>query len=157
MRGSQNGCAQRKKISTTSTTYSAHSPRCRPNQLFMPHINMLDYVPWPAFRELAVQIPAMQERMEWLMDMSNTLRCDWSLPTGDPIHRVEETGLTDLRPSARVCHLYRYLCESIASHRDLRDLITDPPVIARSTMLTICRTPCGIYQTGLSGPRLEVM
>ncbi|KAF3048691.1 hypothetical protein E8E11_006519 [Didymella keratinophila] len=76
--------------------------RPTPNQLFMPHINMLDYVPWPAFRELAVQIPAMQERMEWLMDMSNTLRCDWSFPIGEPIHRAEETGLTDLCPSAKV-------------------------------------------------------
>jgi hypothetical protein len=72
----------------------------------MPHINMLDYVPWPAFRELAVQIPAMQERMEWLMDMSNTLRCDWSFPIGDPIRRAEETGLTDLCPSAKVCYFY---------------------------------------------------
>lgn len=64
---------------------------------------MLDYIPWPAFRELAVQIPAMQEHMEWLMDMSNTLRCDWSFPTGEPIHRVEETGLPDLCVSAKVC------------------------------------------------------
>ncbi|KAJ4321377.1 hypothetical protein N0V94_002914 [Neodidymelliopsis sp. IMI 364377] len=51
--------------------------RPTPNQLFMPHISIVDYVPWPAFRELTVQIPAMQERMEWLLDMSNTLRCDW--------------------------------------------------------------------------------
>lgn len=75
--------------------------RPTPNQLFMPHINMLDYIPWPAFRELAVQIPAMQERMEWLMDMSNTLQCDWSFPIGEPIHRAEETGLSDLCPSAK--------------------------------------------------------
>lgn len=67
---------------------------------------MLDYVPWPAFRELAVQIPAMQERMEWLMDMSNTLRCDWSFPNGEPLHRAEDTGLTDLCLSAKVCHFY---------------------------------------------------
>ena len=65
---------------------------------------MLDYVPWPAFRELAVQIPAMQERMEWLMDMSSTLRCDWSFPIGEPIQKSEETGLPDLCPSAKVCH-----------------------------------------------------
>ncbi|KAF9697840.1 hypothetical protein EKO04_004296 [Ascochyta lentis] len=70
--------------------------RPTPNQLFMPHINMLDYIPWPAFRELAVQIPAMQERMEWLMDMSNTLRCDWSFPKQEAFRRVDETGLLDL-------------------------------------------------------------
>lgn len=74
----------------------------RPNQLFMPHIRMIDFVPWPAFRELAVQIPAMQERMEWLMDMSNTLRCDWSLPTEKAFRRVDETGLLDLCPLAKV-------------------------------------------------------
>jgi hypothetical protein len=37
-----------------------------PNQLLMPHIDTLDFIPWPAFREFAVQIPAMQERMEWV-------------------------------------------------------------------------------------------
>jgi hypothetical protein len=72
----------------------------------MPHINMLDYIPWPAFRELAVQIPAMQQRMEWLMDMSNTLRCDWAFPIGEPVIRAEETGLLDCCPSAKVCHYH---------------------------------------------------
>ncbi|KAF2624546.1 hypothetical protein BU25DRAFT_398798 [Macroventuria anomochaeta] len=75
--------------------------RPTPNQLFMPHINMLDYIPWPAFRELAVQIPAMQKRMEWLMDMSNTLRCDWAFPMGEPIQRIDETGLLDLCDTAK--------------------------------------------------------
>ncbi|KAH6629089.1 hypothetical protein C7974DRAFT_180923 [Boeremia exigua] len=70
--------------------------RPTPNQLFMPHINTLDYIPWPAFRELAVQIPAMQERMEWLMDMTNTLRCDWSFPGQEPYQINDETGFLDL-------------------------------------------------------------
>ena len=68
----------------------------------MPHINMLDYIPWPAFRELAVQIPAMQERMEWLLDMSNTLRCDWAFPRGEPIQKINETGFLDLCDTAKV-------------------------------------------------------
>lgn len=68
----------------------------------MPHINMLDYIPWPAFRELAVQIPAMQERMEWLVDMSNTLRCDWSFPAQEAFRRPDETGLLDLCDLAKV-------------------------------------------------------
>lgn len=70
--------------------------RPTPNQLFMPHINMLDYIPWPAFRELAVQIPDMQEHMEWLLDMSNTMRCDWSFPDQEPCQRNDETGFLDL-------------------------------------------------------------
>ncbi|KAF2998524.1 hypothetical protein E8E13_004587 [Curvularia kusanoi] len=75
--------------------------RPTPNQLFMPHINMLDYIPWPAFRELAVQIPAMQERMEWLLDMSNTMSCDWPFSTQDPLQRDEETGLFDVCASGK--------------------------------------------------------
>lgn len=69
----------------------------------MPHISMLDFIPWPAFRELAVQIPAMQERMEWLMDMSNTVRCDWSFPTQEPLQKNEESGLIDVCISGKVC------------------------------------------------------
>lgn len=75
--------------------------RPTPNQLFMPHINTLDYIPWPAFRELAVQIPAMQQRMEWLIDMSNTMCCDWSSSTQEPLQRDEETGLIDVCVSAK--------------------------------------------------------
>ncbi|KAJ4344128.1 hypothetical protein N0V95_006332 [Ascochyta clinopodiicola] len=74
----------------------------KPNQLFMPHINMLDYIPWPAFRELAVQIPAMQERMEWLLDMSDTLRCDWSFSAQQALTKVDETGFVDLCDLAKV-------------------------------------------------------
>ncbi|KAI8931522.1 hypothetical protein NX059_011181 [Plenodomus lindquistii] len=75
--------------------------RPTPNQLFMPHINIVDFVPWPAFRELVVQIPTMQERMEWLMDMSLTTRCDWQFPTKEALAKDEETGLWDLCPMAK--------------------------------------------------------
>jgi len=68
----------------------------------MPHINFVDFVAWPAFRELVVQIPTMQERMEWLMDMSQTLHCDWSFPTEEALSRDEETGLLDLCSVAKV-------------------------------------------------------
>lgn len=68
----------------------------------MPHINMLDIIPWPAFRELAVQIPAMQERMEWLVDFSNTLHCDWSFSAQEALRRVDETSLLDLCDLAKV-------------------------------------------------------
>ncbi|KAF1850324.1 uncharacterized protein K460DRAFT_382075 [Cucurbitaria berberidis CBS 394.84] len=75
--------------------------RPTPNQLFMPHINLIDFVAWPAFRELAVQMPAMQERMEWLMDMSINLQCDWSFLTEEACRTNEETGLMDLCPVAK--------------------------------------------------------
>jgi hypothetical protein len=90
-------------ISPSPETYEAMPDWLRPtpNQLFMPHINIVDFVVWPAFRELVVQIPAMQERMEWLMDMSNNIQCDWWLSTGEALCKHEETGLVDLCPVAK--------------------------------------------------------
>lgn len=90
-------------ISPSPETYNAIPEWLRPtpNQLFMPHINIVDFIVWPAFRELAAQIPAMQERMEWLMDMSLGIQCDWSLTTGEALCKNEETGQTDLSEPAR--------------------------------------------------------
>ncbi|KAF1912013.1 hypothetical protein BDU57DRAFT_542619 [Ampelomyces quisqualis] len=85
-------------ISPSAETYELMPEWLRPtpNQLFMPHIQMLDTIIWPAFREYAVQIPEMQERMEWLMDMSNTIRCDWYHSNDEALERNKETGLLDL-------------------------------------------------------------
>jgi hypothetical protein len=67
-----------------------------PNQLFMPHISIVDFVVWPAFRELAVQVPAMQERMEWLMDMSIHVKCNWSYTTWEALCQNQKTEQADL-------------------------------------------------------------
>ncbi|KAF2027123.1 hypothetical protein EK21DRAFT_72682 [Setomelanomma holmii] len=85
-------------ISPSPETYEAIPEWLRPtpNQLFMPHINMLDFIAWPAFREFAVQVPRMQERMDWMMDMSLTINCDWSFRNDEAFRRDEETGLLDL-------------------------------------------------------------
>ncbi|KNG47873.1 hypothetical protein TW65_05372 [Stemphylium lycopersici] len=90
-------------ISPSPDTYNAIPDWLRPtpNQLFMPHINIVDFVIWPAFRELAVQIPAMQERMEWLMDMSISIQCDWSFATGEALCKNEDTGQIDLCDTAK--------------------------------------------------------
>jgi hypothetical protein len=90
-------------ISPSPETYEAMPEWLRPtpNQLLMPHIDIVDFVIWPAFRELAVQIPAMQERMEWLMDMSNNLQCDWWLSPDEALCKHEETGQVDLCPAAK--------------------------------------------------------
>jgi hypothetical protein len=90
-------------ISPSPETYEAMPEWLRPtpNQLFMPHINIVDFIVWPAFRELVVQIPAMQERMEWLMEMSNTIHCDWSFATGEAIYKHEDTDQVDLCPTAK--------------------------------------------------------
>ncbi|KAH6865443.1 hypothetical protein BKA58DRAFT_221242 [Alternaria rosae] len=90
-------------ISPSPDTYNAIPEwfRPTPNQLFMPHINIVDFIVWPAFRELVTQIPAMQERMEWLMDMSLNIQCDWSFATDQALCSNEETGQVDLCDTAR--------------------------------------------------------
>ena len=90
-------------ISPSPETYEAMPEWLRPtpNQLFMPHINIVDFTVWPAFRELVVQIPAMQERMEWLMDMSLTIQCDWAFAAGEALYKHEDTGQIDLCPAAK--------------------------------------------------------
>jgi len=90
-------------ISPSPETYNAIPEwfRPTPNQLFMPHINIVDFIVWPAFRELVTQIPAMQERMEWLMDMSLNIQCDWSFATDQALCSNEETGQVDLCDAAR--------------------------------------------------------
>jgi hypothetical protein len=62
----------------------------------MLHISIVDFVVWPAFRELAVQIPAMQERMEWLMDMSLNVKCNWLYTTWEALCQNKETDQVDL-------------------------------------------------------------
>lgn len=90
-------------ISPSPETYETIPEWLRPtpNQLFMPHISMLDFIAWPAFRELAVQLPAMQQCMVWLMDMSINIRCDWWSKTEDALMRDAQTGFVDLCPAAK--------------------------------------------------------
>jgi hypothetical protein len=75
--------------------------RPSPNQLFMPHISAVDFIVWPTLRELVVQIPALQERMEWLMNMSINIKCDWPYAMGEALCENKETGQTDLCDAAR--------------------------------------------------------
>lgn len=69
--------------------------RPSPNQLFMPHPMVVDFVFWPALREYVVQFPLLQVGMSWLLDMTNTLKCDWEGTTEDALERKDGTvGLT---------------------------------------------------------------
>lgn len=85
-------------ISPTPETYETMPVWLRPtpNQLFMPHTSILDYVIWPAFREYVVEIPEMHEHMEYMLDMANTIRCDWFLASEEALVKVDETGMLDL-------------------------------------------------------------
>lgn len=75
----------------------------------MPHVNVLDYIIWPAFREFAVQIPEMQEYMDYMLDLHTNIRCDWYFANEEALCRNEETGMLDLcdlaKVSDRICLL----------------------------------------------------
>ncbi|KAG4292442.1 hypothetical protein FPRO06_13695 [Fusarium proliferatum] len=66
------------------------------NQLFTPHISMADFVLWPAFRDLVVQFPQLQERMAWLADMSMYIRCEWPYALEDALKPDPVNGTIDL-------------------------------------------------------------
>lgn len=68
----------------------------------MPHISLIDYIVWPAFRDFAVQIPEMQEKMEWMVDMSMHIQCDWPFATDEALRRDDITGMIDLTDLAKV-------------------------------------------------------
>lgn len=82
----------------------------------MPHIKMIDFVIWPAFRELAVLLPFMQEHMEWLMDLSIHVQRRW---TGDTLEEAlwqdPLTAGTDLTDSAKVSVVFKERCDTGAN------------------------------------------
>lgn len=78
----------------------------RSNQLFTPHISMADFVLWPAFRDLVVRLPQLQEGMAWLADMSMFIRCEWPYELEHALHRDPVSGNVDLVDLAKVLESY---------------------------------------------------
>ena len=64
---------------------------------------MSDFIVWPAFRELTVQLPSMQERLGWMMEICVNIRCDWPGTTEQALARNLYTGDVDLDDSAKAC------------------------------------------------------
>lgn len=64
---------------------------------------MVDFAIWPAFRELVVQLPSMQEHMEWLIDLSNSIQCEWPYELDQALYKDKITGSIDLVDLAKVC------------------------------------------------------
>ncbi|KAK0667817.1 hypothetical protein QBC41DRAFT_132651 [Cercophora samala] len=75
--------------------------RPTPNQFFMPHPMILDFIVWPALRDYVVQFPSLQVGMEWLVVLTDTITCEWSGTTDEALCRDEMTGATDLTPVAK--------------------------------------------------------
>ncbi|PSN73817.1 hypothetical protein BS50DRAFT_627212 [Corynespora cassiicola Philippines] len=95
--------------------------RPTPNQLFMPHNSISDFIVWPAFRELTVQLPSMQERLGWMMEICINIRCDWPGTTEQALTRNLYTGDVDLDDSAKAClplplSLYLRFAPTIRDH-----------------------------------------
>ncbi|KAF4452079.1 Nitrogen assimilation transcription factor nit-4 [Fusarium austroafricanum] len=91
-------------IDPSPETYAAMPEWIRPtaSQLFTPHISMADFVLWPAFRELVVQFPQMQEHMAWLADMSIYIKCEWPYELELALKRDPVSGDVDLSDLAKV-------------------------------------------------------
>ncbi|KAF5716155.1 nitrogen assimilation transcription factor nit-4 [Fusarium mundagurra] len=91
-------------INPSPETYAAMPEWIRPtaNQLFTPHISMADFVLWPAFRDLVVQFPQLQERMAWLADMSLYIRCEWPYALEDALKTDPVDGTVDLVDLAKL-------------------------------------------------------
>ncbi|XEV02459.1 hypothetical protein FSHL1_007746 [Fusarium sambucinum] len=101
-------------VDPTPESYAAMPEWIRPtsNQLFTPHISMADFVLWPGFRDLVVQLPQLQERMEWLADMSLFIKCDWPYPLEQALHRNPVSGDVDLVDLAKQ-HVWTLGCWSV--------------------------------------------
>ncbi|RFN54961.1 hc-toxin efflux carrier toxa [Fusarium flagelliforme] len=101
-------------IQPSPETYAAMPEWIRPtsNQLFTPHISMADFVLWPGFRELVVQLPHLQERMAWLADMSMFINCEWPYPLEQALHRNPISGDVDLVDLAKQ-HVWTLQCWSV--------------------------------------------
>lgn len=111
-------------VSPSLETYEAMPVWMRPtpNQLFMPHTSILDFIIWPAFREFVVEIPEMHERMEYLLDMSHTIQCDWFFATEEALLKDDETGMFDLSDLAKTT-MRDLSCWSVGS--SLRQYVTN--------------------------------
>lgn len=73
----------------------------------------------------------MHERMEYMLDMSNTIRCDWFFATEEALLKVDETGMVDLCDLAKV---------GIMSSVNTEHVFANP-----------VRPRCEICRAGLSG------
>ncbi|KLP02448.1 uncharacterized protein Y057_1228 [Fusarium fujikuroi] len=101
-------------IDPSPETYAAMPEWIRPttNQLFTPHISTADFILWPAFRDLVVQFPQLQERMAWLADMSMNIRCEWPYALKDAVKTDPVDGTVDLVGLAKE-HIWNLGCWSV--------------------------------------------
>lgn len=75
------------------------------NQLFVPHVEMVDFLNWPALRECIINSPTLQDDFKWLLDMSKNIDCEWLSSPEAALEQDELTGELHLTQAARVSDL----------------------------------------------------
>jgi hypothetical protein len=72
-------------------------------QLYMPHVELVDFVLWPQLREAITNNPeTLQRDWRWLEDMSRTIDCDWFIHVDLALENDSMTGEIYLAESAKV-------------------------------------------------------
>ncbi|KAH8673301.1 hypothetical protein BX600DRAFT_508578 [Xylariales sp. PMI_506] len=85
-------------------TYEALPEWYRPttDQLFRPHVEIIDFVVWPALRDRLVNDEALQEDLRWLNILSKTINCDWFLAPEMALEIEPAFGVVQLTDSAKM-------------------------------------------------------
>ncbi|KAF4977197.1 hypothetical protein FZEAL_6225 [Fusarium zealandicum] len=90
-------------INPTPETYAALPEWLRPTQLqvFVPHIDMLDCVVWPYFRDYYIQHPEMQHGdLRWVEASASGIRTRWEKSIEEALYVDEATGKQRLTAEA---------------------------------------------------------
>lgn len=73
-------------------------------QVFVPHIDILDCITWPYFRDYIIQRPEMQHGgLQWLAACSAGVKVTWAGTVEDALCIDEATGKRRLNEEAEVC------------------------------------------------------
>ncbi|RSM18698.1 hypothetical protein CDV31_002418 [Fusarium ambrosium] len=95
-------------INPTPDTYSAMPEWIRPTELqvFVPHIDMVDCIIWPYFRDYVIQRPQMQHGgLQWLAACTAGVKVSWAGTVEDALCVDEATGKRRLTAEAEACPL----------------------------------------------------
>ncbi|KAM6537977.1 hypothetical protein FALCPG4_003870 [Fusarium falciforme] len=90
-------------INPTPDTYSAMPDWIRPTELqvFVPHIDMIDCIIWPYFRDYVIQRPEMQHGgLQWLAACTAGVKASWAGTVEDALCVDEATGKRKLNAEA---------------------------------------------------------
>lgn len=93
-------------------------------QLYMPHVELVDFLLWPLLRETITSNPdTLQRDWRWLEDMSRTIDCDWFINVDLALENDSVTGEIYLVDSAKVrLHFLSYYHTCVAFMQDYSNI-----------------------------------